>query len=282
MRRWAIHLCVFILGLSISGTVSSTPAQAQMCVHYARMLTGFTIQGDAWTWWQGAVGRYQRGARPMVGSVLVFRRTDRLESGHVSVVSRVVDNRTILVDHSWLEGRGLHRGMKVIDTSSNNNWSSVRVWYEPSENLGLRTYPTFGFIYPHGASPGDRAAPLTVAARDDHDDDADDQSVSHQPRTRTAMRHSEPPHLAAAHLVVAFYPRHKPLMTLAHAVTVQPVAQHHKPEIAPVARARVDYSALPQVAIPRRKPTLHGGHGGTQLADASHVRGHETGTEIGD
>ncbi len=255
-----------------------------MCVHYARMLTGFAIQGDAWTWWQGAVGRYQRGMRPAVGSVLVFRRTERLQSGHVSVVSRVLDRRTILVDHSWLEGDVLHRGMKVIDTSSNNNWSSVRVWYEPSDNLGLRTYPTFGFIYPRGVGPAERAAPLTVAARDDHDDDGDDRSVVHVPRTRTAVHFNEP-----AHLVLAFHPGHKPSMVLAQAVTIQPAVvashgQNPKPQAAPAAapRPRVDYSALPQGMIPRHKPGIHTGHDGTQVADASHAHGHENGTEMGD
>jgi hypothetical protein len=254
------------------------------------MLTNFTIQGDAWTWWQGAVGRYQRGVRPEVGSVLVFRRTERLHYGHVSVVSRVVDNRTILVDHSWLEGDTLHRGMKVIDTSPNNSWSQVRVWYEPSDNLGLRAYPTFGFIYPHGAGPGDRAAPLAVAARDDRDGDSDDQGPARGPRTRTAMLHGgEPAHLAhltPAHLIVAFHPTHKPSVVLARAVTAPmtaPVtAQHRKPEAAPAARGRVDYSEVPQVAIPRHKPGSHVGHGGTQVADAGHLRGHDSNGEIGD
>ncbi len=261
-----------------------------MCVHYARMLTSFTIQGDAWTWWQGAVGRYQRGVRPAVGSVLVFRRTERLHYGHVSVVSRVIDNRTILVDHSWLEGDALHRGMKVIDTSPNNNWSVVRVWYEPSDNLGLRSYPTFGFIYPHGVGPGDRLAPLTVAARDQDDDDADDRGQVSGPRTRTTV-HAGAPAPSSPHLVVALYPGHKPMMVLAGAMTVQPgrvaavPARSVKPvttAAAPAARNRVDYSEVPQVAIPRHKPGSHAGHGGTQVADASHVRGHENGAEIGD
>jgi hypothetical protein len=271
MRRLAIHLCVFVFSLSFLGIISSTPAQAQMCVHYARMLTNFQIQGDAWTWWQGAVGHYQRGVRPAVGSVLVFRRTDRLESGHVSVVSRVIDNRTILVDHSWLEGSGLHRGMKVVDTSSGNNWSAVRVWYEPSDNLGLRTYPTFGFIYPHDAGPGDRSAPLTVAALGDRDDDGDnDRDGAHQPRSRIVLNHG-----GSEHLTVAFHPGHKPLMMLARAAAAPLAATGaHRPSTAPV-----ESSAAPG-AIPSHKPGAHA-HGGAQVADASHVRGHD-GLEIGD
>ena len=30
-----------------------------------------------------------------------------------------------------------------------NNWSLVRVWYEPAHALGRRLYPAYGFILPN-------------------------------------------------------------------------------------------------------------------------------------
>jgi hypothetical protein len=39
----------------------------------------------------------------------------------------------------------------------------VRVWYGPTQSLGLRPSPAFGFIYPHGA-PAPQAAPITQTA----------------------------------------------------------------------------------------------------------------------
>ncbi|MBI1208317.1 MAG: CHAP domain-containing protein [Azospirillum sp.] len=150
MRRSALRFGIALFALVLFSITSSVSAQAQMCVRYARALTHFDIHGDAWTWWQGAVGRYQRSARPAVGAVLVFKRNRQLHVGHVSVVSGVVDRRTIRVDHSWLGGQGLRRGMLVVDASPHNDWSSVRVWHEPTAGLGTGVYPTYGFIQPHG------------------------------------------------------------------------------------------------------------------------------------
>lgn len=141
--------CFFlILAIGFIGVISASAAQAQMCVRYARSLTDFTIRGDAWTWWDGASERYERGKRPAVGSVLVFKRTGSMRRGHVSTVSAVIDDRTILVDHSWVRGQGLHRNMRIVDVSPGNDWSRVRVWHPPTDSLGIRHYPTYGFIYP--------------------------------------------------------------------------------------------------------------------------------------
>lgn len=76
-------------------------AWARLCVAYALALSDINVRGNAWTWWDNAAGRYERGHQPAVGSVLVFRRTPHMRLGHVSVVSAVIDRRTILVDHSW-------------------------------------------------------------------------------------------------------------------------------------------------------------------------------------
>ena len=131
-------------------TVSTAAAQDGDCVRTVRSISDFTIRGDAWTWWDHAAGQYDREHRPAVGSVLVFKRTGHMRRGHVSLVSAVIDRRTIEVDHSWINGDGLRRGMRVVDVSRNNDWSSVRVWHEPTDQLGLRVYAAYGFIMPEG------------------------------------------------------------------------------------------------------------------------------------
>jgi hypothetical protein len=75
-----------------------------------------------------------------------------MRDGHVAVVSRVLNNREILVEHAnWLNHGRIHYNTLIRDVSSNNNWSAVRVWYAPGNTLGKRTYPTYGFIHPHQA-----------------------------------------------------------------------------------------------------------------------------------
>lgn len=143
------------LGLSIAAFVAFGPlampkAYAQDCVRTVRALSDFTIHGDAWTWWKHAEGQYDRSKRPAPGSVLVFKRTGHLHRGHVSLVSHIIDRRTIEVDHTWIDGDGIKRNMRVVDVSRNNDWTAVRVWYEPGEQLGMRVYATYGFIMPEG------------------------------------------------------------------------------------------------------------------------------------
>ena len=63
------------------------PASAGNCVYYARAATGVSLFGSAGGWWDEAAGLYERGHVPEVGSILVFRRTGFIPSGHVAVVS---------------------------------------------------------------------------------------------------------------------------------------------------------------------------------------------------
>ncbi len=122
------------------------------CVPYARRITDVSIRGNAWTWWRSAGGRYRRNGKPALGSILVLKRTSRLRYGHVAVVSRVLNNREILVEHAnWLNRGRIHYNTLVRDVSSNNNWSAVRVWYTPGNTLGKRTYAAYGFIHPNQA-----------------------------------------------------------------------------------------------------------------------------------
>ena len=131
--------------------VSEDGAGFISCVPYARQASGIDIRGDAWTWWDGAAGRYGRGKRPAVGAVLAFQRTGQLPSGHVSVVDAVNGPREILVNHANWNSTPAWRGrvqtaQKVVDVSPANDWSAVRV----QNHLGSlgRIYPAYGFIYP--------------------------------------------------------------------------------------------------------------------------------------
>lgn len=118
------------------------------CVPYARKRSGIAIRGDAWTWWKAARGHYHRGRVPLVGSVLVLKRRGR-GRGHLAVVTHVLSNREIIVDHAnWLNRGRIHRNTPVMDVSRKNDWSAVRVWHVPTRQLGVTTYRAYGFVYP--------------------------------------------------------------------------------------------------------------------------------------
>lgn len=122
------------------------------CVPYARQLTGIQIFGDAHTWWGQAAGKYERGRAPRVGAVMAFRPHRNMQLGHVAAVSKVVDARTVLLDHAnWspINGRRgqIERDVMAVDVSPGNDWSEVRVWYAPQSALGTSTWPVHGFIY---------------------------------------------------------------------------------------------------------------------------------------
>jgi len=121
------------------------------CVPYARAASGIRLAGDAWQWWDAAEGRYARGSTPRPGSVLVIARTARLAQGHLSVVRQVVNSREVLVDHAnW--GSGAARGrvaldQRVVDVSPRNDWTMVRVWHPPTDQLGVTPFAARGFIH---------------------------------------------------------------------------------------------------------------------------------------
>ena len=119
------------------------------CVPYARKLSKIALRGNAWTWWQKAEGRYERGAVPRPGAVLVLSKTRRLSLGHLAYVAEVRNSREIVVHQAnWLNRGQIHRYTPVRDVSENNDWSVVRVWYTPGRTFGSRHYPAYGFIYP--------------------------------------------------------------------------------------------------------------------------------------
>ena len=130
------------------------PAQAMalQCAPFARQISGVEIFGNAKTWWYQAEGRYARGDEPKLGAVMTFKPTRSMPMGHVAMVSKIVSDREVLIHHSnWstIDGRRGHveRGARVIDVSTNGDWSEVRVWYAPVKGLGTSSYPLYGFIY---------------------------------------------------------------------------------------------------------------------------------------
>ena len=155
-----------ILAVSGGGSVKLPPYL--QCVPYARQVSGIHLFGDAHTWWHQAEGRYARGFTPRVGAVMAFRPHGKMVLGHVAAVSRIIDSRTILVRHAnWsiIHGRRgqIENDVEAVDVSPNNDWSAVRVWFDPIKSLGSTAWPVEGFIY--NARPGHAEHGLTRAGR---------------------------------------------------------------------------------------------------------------------
>ena len=132
------------------------PSAPIQCVPYARQVSGIDLRGDAWTWWGQAAGHYARGKKPRLGAVLVFQKTRALPRGHLSVVTRIVGAREILITRANWGSAPDTRGkvatdVRVIDVSPGNDWSELRVWN--GGDFG-KPYPAAGFIYPVPTSAG--------------------------------------------------------------------------------------------------------------------------------
>lgn len=143
----AATLGIFALGAAPSAAKADEPYW--QCVTFARMFSGINIFGDAVTWWRQAQGRFTTGHRPQTGSVLAFEANGRMNRGHVAVVSEVLTDRVIRVTHAnWGGSRGkVEENVTVVDVSNSNDWTAVKVWYNPIHDLGTTVYPTHGFIY---------------------------------------------------------------------------------------------------------------------------------------
>lgn len=151
MSRQLLALILLLLGLTACGSRGpagdfiggSVPLD---CAPFARALSGVRLSGAAADWWWQADGRYSRGESPRIGSVLVLRRSGRLPSGHVAVVSEIVGRRQILVTQAnWVHHR-VSEDQPVLDVSAANDWSLVRVWWPPTGAMGVTDYPAYGFI----------------------------------------------------------------------------------------------------------------------------------------
>lgn len=145
------------------------PASAHLqCAPYAREVSGVDLHGNAGTWWGQADGVYQRGHKPVPGAVLAFKSTSVMRAGHVAVVSKVLDSRHVLLNHANWTGHGdIQRAALAVDVSEAGDWSAVRVWHSGTGQLGIRSNPTFGFIY-NGDAP--KTADSTVLASADDAD----------------------------------------------------------------------------------------------------------------
>jgi surface antigen len=158
-------LLLFAIALSLSTAADDAYVE---CVPIARQESGIAIYGDARTWWSQADGRYVQGSTPRKGAVLAFKPHGAMTLGHVAAVSKIIDDRTILVTHAnWspINGRRgqVERDVRVVDVSDVGDWSRVRVWYAPLEDLGTTEWPVNGFIYP-GEVPTKPGAPKLLYA----------------------------------------------------------------------------------------------------------------------
>lgn len=221
------------------------------CVPYAREVSGIRIYGDAYTWWDQAEGRYARGQQPRVGAVLAFRPYGSMQLGHVAVVSKLIDRRTILLRHAnWspIAGRRgqIEDNVRAVDVSPGNDWSQVRVWYDPIQGLGTTAWPTFGFIYGKGQLAPFK--PVTVAV-------ASKPQVALQPQRVTAARPATP---APASAAVAT-PRPAPVPARSSGRFAAAFAGFDSPPAAapgkaPAPRVAQTASRPPQAAAPRQAP----------------------------
>jgi hypothetical protein len=137
--------------MTLGSVMVAAPATAGVlqCAPYAREVSGIQLFGRAANWWDQAAGRYERGQEPRVGAVLAFSASRAMPAGHVAMVSKIVGPREVLLDHAnWSYRGGIEHDVRAIDVSPENDWSDVRVWYGPIGDLGLRSNPAHGFIYP--------------------------------------------------------------------------------------------------------------------------------------
>jgi len=157
ITRLAVFLsCIMLLAAPVM-------ARGLQCVPYARDASGIAIRGNAYTWWDQAAGRYARGQAPRVGAVLAFSSVAGMRNGHVAMVSAVISDREVLLDHAnWSRRGGIERGVRAVDVSEAGDWSRVRVWFGPVGGLGRTVYPTKGFIY-RDASEAAPAGPTDIA-----------------------------------------------------------------------------------------------------------------------
>lgn len=157
--RKALIPALVLMGM-VASSANAVPYRRHWeCVPFAREMSGIQIYGNAHTWWSQAAGKYERGRAPKVGAVLSFRPHGSMRLGHVAMVSRIVDDRTVKLTHanwSLINGRRgqIERNVTAVDVSEAGDWSRVKVWFAPLGDVGTTSWPTNGFIYP---GSGDQA-----------------------------------------------------------------------------------------------------------------------------
>jgi surface antigen len=119
------------------------------CVPYARAISGVSLFGDAWTWWQKAAGKYARSHEPSLGAVMVLYNYAGPKRAHLAVVSSMKSSREIRIDHAnWLDQGAVFTNVPVYDMSADNDWSDVKVYNPATHDWGARLYDVQGFIGP--------------------------------------------------------------------------------------------------------------------------------------
>jgi surface antigen len=168
-------------GESQSVTIGATPAPVQaadqsagkvavpqrplQCARYARTHSGIPIFGDAYTWWNKAAGKYERGKSPKEGAVMVLVGYAGRNRAHVAVVHEILGMREITVDHAnWLDDGKIYLQDPVLDVSARNDWSKVRFWNIHAQAWGSRTYHVRGFIGPGSGEAMTASNPSQVLA----------------------------------------------------------------------------------------------------------------------
>jgi hypothetical protein len=161
-RKTSWMAALLLSGLAAAPSWASSVLQ---CVPYARIVSGVAIRGDALTWWDQADGQYKRGTKPKKGAVLAFRPNGPMALGHVAVISKVLNDRRVLIRHAnWSIPGAIEEDVLAIDVSDAGDWSQVRVWHSPTGQMGARTNPTYGFIYPAKARLHDFTPDATLGA----------------------------------------------------------------------------------------------------------------------
>jgi surface antigen len=152
MNRITLFSAALLCALA---TLIPAKAQAQtfwQCVTYARSVSAIEIRGNAHTWWGQAAGRYERNSTPAVGAVMAMPGHGKMRLGHVAMVSRIVSDREITLNHAnWSRRGGVESQARAVDVSPNGDWSRVRIWFQG--DMGLTSYPVSGFIHPGAAKP---------------------------------------------------------------------------------------------------------------------------------
>jgi len=142
------------------------PQRRIQCVQYVVANSAFRVRGNARDWWRNSAAIHARDNVPDPGSVLSFRSVKSMPLGHVALVTRVVSDREILIDHAnWTRG-AISRNHSVIDVSPRNDWTAVRVAVKPGAGATTygKVYPTDGFIHPRAHDDAVNVAARPVGA----------------------------------------------------------------------------------------------------------------------
>ena len=89
--------------------------------------------------------------------------------GHIAVVTKVIGQREIEVDHAnWAPG-AVRREVRVLDVSAANDWTAVRVELAERDHFGA-VYGTNGFIYGWPIELGPQIVDVAATLRAFQDD----------------------------------------------------------------------------------------------------------------